>query len=287
MQCDFKSIVACFSRIESSLGRRVSKWIAIGCVAFLISSLGCAKWTDFYHNGFGHQGTGKANGLPPFQPADDAIPIEMIFLRLGADQIQDLQNVWPRVDEQSFPIELRKKLDRNGIRVAMVDGVVPIQLQRLIDSVDKKLKEDPLEQAGVTADLTSHSRLLSCRTGERKEISVRPSRKGTMVLLHNDGGAARGKTYEDPSLLLELRMFAKGDGTGVLHLQPEVQYGPYKQKIVGQDFALRREMRRDSDTWPDLAIQHPMRNGSDVVGDRVDASQRIGRAFFLYENGHG
>lgn len=244
--------------------------------------LGCAKWTDFYHGMPASFKNGKPpSGLPPFQPADDSIPMELIFLRLGPDQISELQNVWARVDEQSFPIDLRKKLDRNGMRVALVDGVVPIQLQRLIDVVDKRLKEDPLEQAGVTADLTSHSSVMTCKSGERKEVSVRPSRKGAMVLLHNDSGVARGKTYEDPALLLELRLFAKGDGSAVVHLQPEVQYGPFKQKIVGQDFALRREMKRDSDTWPELAIQHPMRSGQMLMVTAVTPARGIGEHFFF------
>jgi hypothetical protein len=219
--------------------------------------------------------------------ADDVIPVEIIFLRMGSQQLHELQAVWPRINEQAIPIELRTRLDQNGIRAAIVDTVIPLPLQSMIDSVEKRLQDDPLEQAGIGADVRSHSRLLQCRNGQRKEIAVRPARTGTMVLLHNEDGAAKGRTYEDAQLLFDLRAIPKGDGSATLLITPEIQHGPLKQKIVGQEFALRREMKRDTVTWPDLAIEKTMIPGQILLVTASTPARGLGEHYFYTQTASG
>jgi hypothetical protein len=219
--------------------------------------------------------------------ADDVLPVEIIFMRMGPQQLQELEAVWPRINEQALPIDLRTRLDLNGIRAAVVDSVVPLSLQTMIDSVEKRLQDDPLEQAGIGADVRSHSRLLQCRNGQRKEIAVRPARTGTLVLLHNEGGAAKGRTYEDPQLLFDLRAIPKGDGSATLLITPEIQHGQLKQKIVGQEFALRREMKRDTHTWPDLTIEQTMIPGQILLVTASSPARGLGEHYFYTETAAG
>ncbi|MDZ4849132.1 MAG: hypothetical protein SGI77_07540 [Pirellulaceae bacterium] len=219
--------------------------------------------------------------------AEDIIPVEIIFLRMGTQQLQELQAVWPRINEQAFPLEMRKRLDRNGIRTAIVDTVVPLPLQTMIESVEKRLQDDPLEQAGVGADVRSHSRLLQCRNGQRKEITVRPTKTGTMVILHNEDGAAKGSCYEDPLLLLDFRVYPKDDGSVAVHITPEIQHGQPKLKIVGQEFALRREMKRESATWPDLTIEQSMIPGQIMLVTASTPPRGLGEHYFYTETATG
>ena len=244
----------------------------------LASMLGCARWSTL-------EDTTKkpVHGVVSMSMADDVLPVEIIFMRMGPQQLQELQAVWPRINEQAIPMDLRRRLDQNGIRAAIVDTVIPVQLQTMIDSVEKRLQDDPLEQAGIGADVRSHSRLLQCRNGQRKEIAVRPARTGTMVLLHNEGGAAKGRTYEDPQMLFDLRATPRGDGSTMLHITPEIQHGQLKQKIVGQDFALRREMKRDADTWPDLTIEQAMIPGQILLVTASTPARGLGEHYFYTE----
>ena len=248
----------------------------------LLSISGCARWSNL-------EDIAKkpTHGITTMSMADDVIPVEVIFLRMGSQQLIELQSVWPRVNEQILPIDLRKRLDQNGIRAAVVDTVIPLPLQTMIDSVEKRLQDDPLEQAGIGADVRSHSRLLQCRDGQRKEISVRPSRTGSMILLHNEGGAAKGRSYDDPQLLFDFRAHPKGDGSATIHFTPEIQHGQLKQKIIGQEFALRREMKRDSDTWPDLAIEHTMVPGQILMVTASTPARGLGEHFFYTETASG
>jgi len=218
----------------------------------------------------------------------DSMPIELIFLRLVPEQLPELDTVWPRVDEHAFPIELRKRLDRNGIRAAIVSEAVPLPLQKMIEAVDNRLQEDPMERAGLSADMPSHSRLLQCKSGERKEVAVRPSRSGSLVMLYHDGNVAKGKTYLEPALQLDLRVVPKNDGTAFVSIQPEIQYGPFKQKIVGQqEFALRRELKRDFDTWRDLQIKYQMKPGQMMMVSAITPKRGLGEHFFFTETVSG
>jgi len=218
----------------------------------------------------------------------DSMPIELIFLRLTPEQIPELESVWPRVDEQAIPIDIRRRLDRNGIRVAIVSEAIPLPLQRMIEAVDQRLQDDPMERAGLSADMPSHSRLLQCKSGQRKEVAVRPSRSGSLVMLYQDGLVAKGKTYDDAALQLDLRVVPKVDGSAIVSIQPEVQYGPFKQKIVGQqEFALRRELKRDVDTWQDLQIKHQMHPGQIMMVSATNPKRSIGEHFFFTETVSG
>ncbi len=247
-----------------------------------LSMLGCARWSSL------EEATKKpTHAMVTMSLADDVIPVEIIFLRMGSQQLQELQAVWPRINEQAISIDLRKRLDQNGIRAAIVDTVIPMPLQTMIDSVEKRLQDDPLEQAGIGADVQSHSRLLQCRNGQRKEIAVRPARTGTMVLLHNEGGAAKGRSYENPQLLFDLRASSKGDGSAIVHIIPEIQHGQLKQKIIGQEFALRRELKRDADTWPDLAIEQTMIPGQILLVTASTPARGLGEHYFHTETATG
>ena len=244
---------------------------------------GCAKWSRL-----DNEPNKPSIGLPPIQMSADSMPIELIFLRLTVEQLPELDAVWPRVDEQAIPIETRRRLDRNGIRAAIVSEAIPLPLQRMIEAVDQRLQDDPMERAGLSADMPSHSRLLQCKSGQRKEVAVRPSRSGSLVIFFNNGSVAKGKTYDDAGLQLDLRVVPKEDGTATVSIQPEIQFGPFKQKIVGQqEFALRRELKRDIDTWPDLLIKHQMRPGQMLMVSATTPKRGIGEHFFFTETVSG
>jgi hypothetical protein len=244
--------------------------------------LGCARWSTL------EETTNKpTHNIVTMSMADDVLPVEIIFMRMGQQQLQELQAVWPRINEQSLPIDLRTRLDQNGIRAAVVDSVVPLSLQTMIDSVEKRLQDDPMEQAGIGADVRSHSRLLQCRSGQRKEIAVRPARTGTLVLLHNEGGSAKGQSYEDPQLLFDLRAVSHGDGAVTLQITPEIQHGQLKQKIVGQEFALRREMKRDTHTWPYLTIEQKLIPGQILLVTASTPARGLGEHYFHTETASG
>jgi hypothetical protein len=246
------------------------------------SLAGCARWSNL-----SDEVKAPTRSLPSQLIPEDVAAVEAVFMRLGAEQLASLELVWPRVNEQALSLELRQQLDLNGIRAAVVDAVVPLALQQMLDSVERRLNEDPLELIGVAADIRSHSRFYQCRQGQRKEVMVGMPRKGSVVLLYNEQGNAKGRHYDEPQFLFDLRAFPKGDGSTMLSLTPEIQYGPLKQKFVSQEFALRREMKRDADRWEALRIEQNLQPGQMLMITASMPARGLGEELFFTETAHG
>jgi hypothetical protein len=253
-----------------------------GLCLLIVAVLGCARWSNLKDEVKAPEASFKAAEM-----AVDLAPVEIIFLRLGPEQVAALDSVWPRVNEQFLSVEKRQALDANGVRVAKVDAVVPLPLQKMIDAVEKRLSEDPLEQAGVAADMSSHSRLYQCRKHERKEVNLGATRKGSIVLLYNEKGVARGSNFDEPQLLFDLKAYPRGDNSTVVSLIPEMQHGPFKQKFVTQEYALRREMKRDTLQWSELAIEDNLQAGQSLLLTGLHPPRGVGEHFFFTDTASG
>ncbi len=52
--------------------------------------------------------------------SSDIVALEIAVVSLDAEALQDFDAVWSKADLQSLPIEVRKNLDRNGFRSALL-----------------------------------------------------------------------------------------------------------------------------------------------------------------------
>jgi hypothetical protein len=236
---------------------------------------GCARWSNLTEE----VNTPVASSLA--RPiADDSTQIETILLRLSNEQSDALENAWSQTNEQALSLDLRKRLDQNGLRAGIIETVVPLTLQAMIDSIEQRLHEDPLEQIGVGANVTSHSRMLQCRLGQRKEVWLGSKRKEPLILFHTSDGSARGRSFDEPQLLFDLRAHPIGDGSVQLSVTPEIQFGPMKQKYVQQEYAIRRELKRDSVQWTELAVDRKFQPGQMLMLSATRTPRGLGEAFF-------
>jgi hypothetical protein len=212
---------------------------------------------------------------------DNVAGVEVMIMRMSPDQSAAMEAVWSRTNEQALPFELRRRLDQNGIRATIVDSVIPLPLQAMIDSIEKRLGDDPFEQMGIGADIVSHSRLLQCRSGQRKEILFGNKRSEPITLLHNHDGVVSGRRFDEPQLLFDLRAQPNADGSTLFSLVPEVQYGPLKQKFVSQEFGIRSESKRDAVQWTDVMIDQNFKPGQMLMISAAEPPRGLGEHFFF------
>jgi hypothetical protein len=246
----------------------------IGLCLFVGMCLGCGHWLPIVDR------TQKPEpSLPKPRVSPDAVAVDIVFLRLPMVQEGDLEAAWQSVNEQAIDIKMRRSLDANGIRAGVIQGTLPIPVQRWIDENEKRLKTDVLEQVNVMADVASDTRRLVCRAGKRKEIIVRPVKPGTLVLMHNDG-QGKGRSFEQASLVLEMKALPKPDGTAEIKLVPETQHGPSEPSFVGQDFAWRREYRRAAEVWEEATVQTTLSRGQILMITGTVEPRALGDAYF-------
>lgn len=125
--------------------------------------------------------------------------------------------LWGAADEQVVAPEVRRTLESNGLRVGLIVGDLPTEVQALLDAPPPR-RIDPLLIDLPDGDST----LLNLATAD-------PPPQAS-VLLNRDGKAV-GKVYEDPRG--HFRLIAAQEGpTGIaLRLVPEIHHGPIRRQI--------------------------------------------------------
>ncbi|MEQ1827527.1 MAG: hypothetical protein ABL921_16330 [Pirellula sp.] len=242
-------------------------------IAGMALCIGCASWLPP-----GEEPAPIKRGLTPAGPPDDVAGVETILVRLDSMQSERLPELWAQVDEQVLSPQLRYALDKNGMRAGKLAGRVPPLLDEWIRATVRRLGEDPLEQAGFAADVSSYSQLWRCREGSRKELLVRnfPS-QGVCVFFHD--GSTKGKTYDSPQFLYSIYAAPLGDTSAKIRLTPEVQYGDPIRKVITRDSAIRTDMRREVVVWEQLMIDLRIQRGDFIVIGPTRESRGLGEHF--------
>lgn len=211
--------------------------------------------------------------------SSDTVGVETILLRLTALDAQGLPELWGASDEQFLSAGLRMELDRNGLRVGVFHGMLPGVVQRWIGENAERIQSDPLEQAGVVADVSSFTQIFRCRASQRKELTIRNLQRDSVTLLYNDGGVKGGR-YDRPHFLMSLQATPNGDGSARLQLIPEMEYGQAKRVVVAKDSAIRTDERRERVVWKEMGLDLQLQLGDCLLMGATMPAHGLGEHFF-------
>jgi hypothetical protein len=125
--------------------------------------------------------------------------------------------LWGAADEQVVAPEVRHTLETNGLRVGLIAGDLPAEVQALLDAPPPH-RVDPLLIDLPDADST----LLNLTTAA-------PPPQAS-VLLNRDGKAV-GKVYENARGHIRLTASQEGPAGVALRLVPEIHHGPVQRRF--------------------------------------------------------
>jgi hypothetical protein len=259
--------------IRQSVARRNGRLFGATSLMILFAS-GCAGW------------------LPPSREPDpiqksfgrvevprDTVGIESIVIRLDAHQAATLPELWAGLDEQIVAPELRLALDRNGLRAAKSAGHLPPILEQWVRSNEKRREEDPLEQVGLAADVSTFAQLWRCRADSRKELTVRRLVSENATIFYFDEGN-KGGVFRAPHFLYSLQAKPDAEGSASIRLVPEIKHGEVRRVVVAKDSAIRTDERQDSMIWEKLAIEMRLKQGDCIVLGATPEPRSLGEHFF-------
>lgn len=123
--------------------------------------------------------------------------------------------IWSSADGQVVPPDVRRALEANGLRVGMITGGLPIDVENALNAPPPN-KIDPAQ--------------FNLPDGDTTLVSLTDSHPLAAVLM-NRGGVVSGKDYKDASGWF--RVTASHDGpTGVaLRVVPEIHHGPVQRRF--------------------------------------------------------
>ena len=238
--------------------------------------VGCATWLP---SGKEPAATQPTPGFGTTITAGDAAGVETILVRLNPSQAIRLPELWAQIDEQALKPALRIALDKNGLRAGKIAGSTPPLLDEWVRQTVQRIGEDPLEQAGFAADVSSFSQLWRCRNNIRKELSVRNFSSGPTFVFYHDV-TTKGHVYDAPHFIYAIQATPHGDASATVRLTPEMQHGELVKKVIARESAIRTDTRRESVAWEQLTVELRIQQGDCIViGPTVD-SRGLGEHFF-------
>lgn len=260
-------------------GNQSRRCFLLGLVASTAS--GCAHWLPSRKEPEPRKSTILSQELAP-----DTVGIESILLRLSSVESQQMPDLWAYADEQVLAPEPRMLLDRNGLRAGKFSGQIPAIVQAWVAQNATRIEQDPMEQAGVVADVSSFSQLWRCRPDQRKVLTVRNLPKETVTLFYNEEGF-RGGQFPAPHFLFSLYAKPNGPQSAQVLLRPELEFGQTRRSVVAKDSAIRTEERRETLRWESLSLMLNMQRGDCLMITATAEPRGIGEHFFRTRSKEG
>ena len=233
----------------------------------------------------------KSKGKSPLVPArmsPDSCVLEIFFVRFPFDDPEVNFALWQEIDEQHFPAELRQRLVRNGFRVGLVDGQIPVTLSRLLELADKPPPTDGHETTDAT-ELEDQPRILRrrlhLRAGRRSEIVASGIHEQLPVLIR-ESSQLTGQTYHQAQAVLAARAFPEDDGRVRLELIPELHHDAARPHWVGSQGMMWLRTRRPRRVFAEMGISATLSPGSMLVlGSLPNRLGSLGHHFFTEDQG--
>jgi hypothetical protein len=244
-------------------------------VPVVLCGAGC---TPFVHR----QAPGKSP-LRPAQMSADAVVLDVFFARFPVGDFQANDLLWREIDEQQLPVEKRRELARQGMRVGLVAGQIPVTLSQLLDVPESGPPGDGTNQVKLDElDPTPRvvRRHMQVRAGHRSEI-VASGIYDELPLLTCEQGKVCGQTYAKAQGVLGVRVLPEHDGRVRLDIVPELQYGDPGKRWIGAQGVWRLDTSRQKRVLENLAVSATLAPGEILVLTALpDRPGSLGHYFF-------
>ncbi len=248
----------------------------IALIVTWIGVSGCARW---------EAPETKSRVIFPKSRIDlDAVGLELGIAQLDSSQSATFESFWALLDQQALPLELRKRLDQNGIRAAVMPSRAPAILHELvgpqpivIEELNKLEKQ--LHEKGLLREkerMISHERI-SNREGEPHSILVSDFHPEISWVVRNGAREVPGfgKSVRG---IMTVTTFPQGDGSVRLIFGPEIHHGQTRPQMADRSFL--KEDRQAINRIDDLKFDVTLRPGESIVIAPTQDIAEMGKLFF-------
>lgn len=248
-------------------------------ILVLIASVGgCAKWDQ----------PPKKSGLvlPKGRVAADAVGIELGVAQLDSTQTETFEEFWTDLDQQELPLELRKRLDQNGIRAAIMSPSPPAILRALLEPKPIKLDElteleKQLHEEGLLRKknrMITHERV-SNREGQVRSVTISDHHPEASWIVRNGDKqtVGFGKSVQG---LFSVTTYPQGDGSVRLVVQPEIRHGESRHRIGVVEHSFLMSRSQAVTKVDDLKFDVTLRPGETMVLAPTSDIAEMGKLLF-------
>jgi len=240
----------------------------------MVALSGCATWKE--------ESTPPSE-LPQAPISDTTVVFEMARISLSTEDEHSLKDMWTEIDEQILPLEKRRELAKNGVRVGLLNFHVPPELRAILKKSTGKKDAIGTELVRVDGDASVAINRRRFPAGKRSEYVMVPAQPQLTVLQPSEGTIV-GKTFDDAECKLILISSPDNDGRVSLSVVPEIHHGQAKQRYSGGDGMLRIETRKERMVLEQLAFTAKLKPAQVLVLTSSPEAKGLGRVFFEREH---
>jgi len=227
--------------------------------------------------------------LPDFNnQSTDTVGIEIFIIRLAPHQNELLQQLWQEVDEQSFPLHLRRELFAQGFRVGILGNLLSPALAQLLNVTADGRTDIPwgefqeFSAADAAREPTATRTIRNLLPDMRALIKVFDTPLPEQSLFWTENGMSHGQTYTEAIGLLCVSATANRDGSAQIQIVPELEHGVAELRIRPRAGLVIHETSRPRHTFETLTISQRLLPGQWLImGTTAPDSAGIGKTFFV------
>lgn len=220
----------------------------------------------------------------------DSVAVHVAVAELSEKQKVPFRSFFQTTDDQKLPLNIRQRLDENGLQVAVVSSVNSERLQSLLAPIQMKPEwlsgqQRELAEAGKLPNvsrLKTH-RHVEKKRGESFRVETSPVRPNASWCIH----VGDRQLYDHATMAqghMRVKAWPQVDGTVKLEFLPEVHHGQNLSRIGtnGNDLALRQ--RQEIKELHSLTFSVTVRVGETIVVAPTKDLERVGKLFFDAKN---
>lgn len=218
--------------------------------------------------------------------AVDAVGLEVGVAQLDSTQSKTFADFWRMLDQQELPLDVRQRLDANGIRVAVMASHAPPAFNQLVDFAEINADalnefESQLHAKGMLRPqrrMVTHQRI-SNREGEAHSVVTSVVHPESSWVVQSDGSQSAGFGQQVRGVI-SVTTYPKGDGSVRLVVRPEIHHGQERARIgVGESSFLLQSSQYVS-ALDELKFEVDLRSGESLVLAPTPDNSGIGQLLF-------
>ena len=224
--------------------------------------------------------------------APDAVGLEIGIARIDTDQKEAIKRFWRDLDQQELSLETRQKLDKHGLKAAVMSQQPPSDFGDLVNPREVVLEElDGFQKQlylrghlKATERMLTHSQI-STRQGQPHPIQtsvLHPSLSWTVETpapLNSQANHAKA-SGNNVRGVLAIRTYPQGDGSVNVVVEPQVHHGRVTQRYGATANGFQFDQQQTVSVLEPLEFDVSLRAGETlVIGPTAEVAQ-LGHLFF-------
>lgn len=224
--------------------------------------------------------------FPKARIAVDAVGLDLGVSQLDSGQAETFEEFWGLLDQQELPLDRRRTLDQNGLRVAVMSANAPPVLNELIE--DQKIApavmnefEKQLNAKGLMRPqprMLSHQRI-SNREGQAHKVDTSEIHSEASWIIRSGGSqtVGSGKLVQG---VFSITTYPQGDGSVRLVILPEIHHGQAHPRIGAGQGSFLIESTQHITPIDELKFEVNLRSGESLVLAPTKDVSEMGRILF-------